>query len=228
LLDRLMKISSISSLLTRQYRMHNAIMDFSNSYFYQNQLEADISVKDAVLDATSDSDMLSRSVELIDTAGCSFDEIQNPETLSLSNPGEADLLFKHLTILLDQYQPNNKYRISIGIISPYKEQVELLSTKLKETDLSARPVSSASVKTIDGFQGEERDIIYISLVRSNSAGEIGFLSDVRRMNVALTRAKKKLVVIMDTSTIGNNPFYKSFIEYCEKNGFYRSAWEFLY
>jgi superfamily I DNA and/or RNA helicase len=89
-------------------------------------------------------------------------------------------------------------------------------------------VSELAVKTIDGFQGEERDVIYISLVRSNENSEIGFLSDIRRMNVALTRAKKKLVVIMDTSTIGNHPFYKSFIEYCEKNGFYKSAWEYNY
>ena len=97
-----------------------------------------------------------------------------------------------------------------------------------EQDFTTKPVGHISVKTIDGFQGEERDIIYISLVRSNSNSEIGFLSDIRRMNVALTRAKKKLVVIMDTSTVGNHPFYKAFIEYCEKNGFYKSAWEFLY
>ena len=84
------------------------------------------------------------------------------------------------------------------------------------------------MKTIDGFQGEERDVIYISLVRSNPNSEIGFLSDIRRMNVALTRAKKKLVVVMDTATIGNHPFYKAFIEYCEKNNFYKSAWDYSY
>ena len=104
----------------------------------------------------------------------------------------------------------------------------MLKEKLAEQDFSNKPISEISVKTIDGFQGEERDVIYISLVRSNSNSEIGFLSDIRRMNVALTRAKKKLVVIMDTSTVGNHPFYKAFIEYCEKNEFYKSAWEFLY
>jgi superfamily I DNA and/or RNA helicase len=228
MLDRLMKVEQISALLTRQYRMHNAIMDFSNSYFYKNQLEADISVKEAVLDINSDADILTQPIELIDTAGCSFDEVQNPETLSLSNPGEAGLLFKHLNILLEQYQRSAKSPISIGIISPYKEQVGLLSEKLKEEEIDSTLIRSISVKTIDGFQGEERDVIYISLVRSNSEGEIGFLSDIRRMNVALTRAKKKLVVIMDTSTIANHPFYKSFTEYCEKNNFYKSAWEFLY
>jgi len=209
--------------------MHNAIMSFSNSYFYKNELEADISVKDAVLDATSDFEILYTPIELVDTAGCSFDESQNPETLSLSNSGEADLLFKHLDMLLENYKTaNSQYKISIGIISPYKEQIELLSEKLKAKDFSDKPVNHISVKTIDGFQGEERDVIYISLVRSNTESEIGFLSDVRRMNVALTRAKKKLIVIMDTSTIGNHPFYKAFIEYCEKNKFYRSAWDFIY
>lgn len=229
MLDRCIKLDGVSSLLTRQYRMHNAIMSFSNSYFYNNELEADITVKEALLDATSDSELLSTPVELIDTAGCSFDEVQNPETLSLCNPGEAELLFKHLNLLLEQYvhsYPDQK--ISVGIISPYKEQIELLTEKLKEHDYSEKPVHHVSVKTIDGFQGEERDVIYISLVRSNTNSEIGFLSDIRRMNVALTRARKKLVVIMDTSTIGNHPFYKSFIEYCEKNNFYKSAWEFLY
>lgn len=228
MLDRLVRLPGVSALLTRQYRMHNAIMDFSNSYFYNNQLEADVSVKDAVLDITSDAEILSRPVELIDTAGCSFDEMQNPETLSLSNPGEAGVLFKHLSALLEQYTQSGKQPVSIGIISPYKEQVELLSEKLKEQDFSSLPVRSIGVKTIDGFQGEERDVIYISLVRSNGGGEIGFLSDIRRMNVALTRARKKLVVIMDTSTIANHPFYKSFTEYCEKNNFYKSAWEFIY
>lgn len=229
MLDRCIKLDSISSLLTRQYRMHSAIMSFSNAYFYNNELEADISVKEILLDATSESTLLSAPVELVDTAGCSFDELQNPETLSLSNAGEADLLFKHMNLLLEQYGYSYaEQKISIGIISPYKEQVELLKQELADQDFAGKPIEHISVKTIDGFQGEERDVIYISLVRSNSSSEIGFLSDIRRMNVALTRAKKKLVVIMDTATVGNHPFYKSFIEYCEKNNFYKSAWEFLY
>lgn len=229
MLDRCIKHSDISTLLTRQYRMHQHIMQFSNHYFYNNELEADATVKETVLSLHEDSDILNSSVELIDTAGCSFDELQNSETLSLSNVGEANLIFKHLELLLQQYQfSEEQQNISIGIISPYKEQIELLKEKLVDFDYSEFPVSELAVKTIDGFQGEERDVIYISLVRSNEHSEIGFLSDIRRMNVALTRAKKKLVVIMDTSTIGNHPFYKSFIEYCEKNNFYKSAWEYNY
>ncbi len=229
MLDRLSKYENVSSLLTRQYRMHQHIMQFSNAYFYNNELEADATVKDTVLSLNEDVEILNVPIELIDTAGCSFDELQNPETLSLSNKGEADLLFKHLELLLQQYQYSGaKEKISVGIISPYKEQIELLKESLLQFDYSNYPVSELAVKTIDGFQGEERDVIYISLVRSNEHSEIGFLSDIRRMNVALTRAKKKLVVIMDTATIGNHPFYKAFVEYCEKNNFYKSAWEYSY
>ena len=104
----------------------------------------------------------------------------------------------------------------------------MLKEKLLTVDVSSFAVNELTVKTIDGFQWEECDVIYISLVRSNPSSEIGFLSDIRRMNVALTRAKKKLVVVMDTATIGNHPFYKSFIEYCETNNFYKSAWEYSY
>jgi superfamily I DNA and/or RNA helicase len=229
MLDRCIKHPDISTLLTRQYRMHQHIMQFSNHYFYNNELEADATVKETVLSLHEECDILNSPVELLDTAGCSFDELQNPETLSLSNVGEANLVFKHMELLLQQYQfGREQQNISIGIISPYKEQIELLKEKLVDFDYSGFPVSELAVKTIDGFQGEERDVIYISLVRSNEHSEIGFLSDIRRMNVALTRAKKKLVVVMDTSTIGNHPFYKSFIEYCEKNNFYKSAWEYNY
>ncbi len=229
MLDRCTKIDAISTLLNRQYRMHQHIMQFSNAYFYNNELEADATVKDTLLSLNEDSDILHIPVELIDTAGCSFDEVQNPETLSLSNKGEADLIFKHLELLLQQYQhAGETTKLDIGIISPYKEQRELLKESLQNFDYSQYLVNELDVKTIDGFQGEERDVIYISLVRSNPNSEIGFLSDIRRMNVALTRAKKKLVVIMDTATIGNHPFYKKFIEYCETNNFYKSAWEYSY
>ncbi len=229
MLDRCTQIDTISTLLNRQYRMHQHIMQFSNAYFYNNALEADATVKDTLLSLNEEIDILHIPVELVDTAGCSFDEIQNLETLSLSNKGEADLIFKHLELLLQQYQHvGETTKLDIGIISPYKEQRELLKENLQSFDYSQYLVNELDVKTIDGFQGEERDVIYISLVRSNPNSEIGFLSDIRRMNVALTRAKKKLVVIMDTATIGNHPFYKKFIDYCETNNFYKSAWEFSY
>jgi superfamily I DNA and/or RNA helicase len=225
LLDRCIKFKDAVSLLTRQYRMNTAIMGFSNNFFYNNELIADESVSAQVL-LNDENSMLSRSIEFIDTAGCNFDEIQNSETLSYFNPKEGDILFKHLQQLLIEYgQQELLPPISIGIISPYKEQREWLKDNIGEVEFDKTKLESLNVKTIDGFQGEERDVIYISLVRSNEKQEIGFLNDLRRMNVAITRAKKKLVVIGDSSTIGASKFYNSFLEYCEKHGAYRTAWE---
>jgi superfamily I DNA and/or RNA helicase len=225
LLDRCIKFKDAVSLLTRQYRMNTAIMGFSNNFFYNNELIADESVSAQVL-LNDENSMLSRSIEFIDTAGCNFDEIQNPETLSYFNPKEGDILFKHLQQLLIEYgQQELLPAISVGLISPYKEQREWLKDNIGEVEFDKTKLESLSVKTIDGFQGEERDVIYISLVRSNEKQEIGFLNDLRRMNVAITRAKKKLVVIGDSSTIGASKFYNSFLEYCEKHGAYRTAWE---
>jgi ATP-dependent RNA/DNA helicase IGHMBP2 len=226
LLDRCIKKKEAVVLLDKQYRMHDAIMAFSNLTFYENKLIADVSVASCKL-INDDNDVVNRTIEFVDTAGCGFSEVQNPESLSYSNKQEGDLLFKHLKIVLESYsQYKEADPISVGIISPYKEQVEWMKEELGNYAIEPEKLLHLSIKTIDGFQGEERDIIYISLVRSNDELEIGFLNDLRRMNVALTRAKKKLVVIGDSATIGSNPYYKQFIEYCEANGFYKSAWEY--
>ncbi|MCW3078559.1 MAG: DNA-binding protein [Bacteroidetes bacterium] len=228
MLDRCIKFENAVSLLNRQYRMSSPIMAFSNNYFYNNELEADDSVKDHALSAEEDESFFTKPIEFIDTAGCSFDEEQNPETLSSFNVNEGILLFKHLQELINWHHTlDYTTSIDIGIISPYKEQINWLKENKINFEFNSEKISEMRVRTIDGFQGEECDIIYISLVRSNPEQQIGFLSDLRRMNVALTRAKKKLVVIGDSATIGSNPFYKSFIEYCEVNGFYRSAWEII-
>ncbi|MDI1356237.1 MAG: AAA domain-containing protein [bacterium] len=225
LLDRCIELKGTMVLLNRQYRMNSVIMGFSNHYFYGNELIADESVATHAL-LNDDGNYLSMAIEFIDTAGCSFDEIQNPETLSYSNPKEGEILFKHLKQLLEDYTTHALLPpIDIGIIAPYKEQREWLKDNLSGLELNSEKLASLSIKTVDGFQGEERDVIYISLVRSNDKHEIGFLSDLRRMNVAITRAKKKLVVIGDSSTLGSSPFYQSFLEYCEKHGLYRTAWE---
>ncbi len=225
-LDKCIVLNQSTVLLNRQYRMSAAIMGFSNAYFYNNELIADESVISQLL-VNDENSNLSKSVEFIDTAGCGFDEIQNIETLSYYNPSEAQIVLKHLRELIENYEGESAYsEIEIGIISPYKEQREWLVDNLDVDTSIQSKIKSIQIKTIDGFQGEERDVIYISLVRSNSKQEIGFLSDLRRMNVAITRAKKKLVVIGDSATIGANPFYQSFLEYCETHGLYRSAWEF--
>jgi ATP-dependent RNA/DNA helicase IGHMBP2 len=222
-----MDIPGISVMLTTQYRMHEWIMNYSNQKFYQNNLKADISVKDRLLSVDPDHYLLNVPVEFIDTAGCGYTEVMNPESLSIANPEEAQLLLKHLKLVLQQYAiAGSDKKITIGVISPYKEQVQYLTTILAEDEELKSYPSAIAVKTVDGFQGQEKDIIYISLVRSNEQGEIGFLNDIRRMNVALTRAKKKLVVIGDSATLGNHPFYKDFLEYTEHIQAYKSAWEY--
>ena len=226
LFERLIKSQpEATALLRTQYRMHENIMQFSNRMFYESKLGSDISVKDNVLSFDEEDDLLHRPMEFIDTAGCGFNEEQNPETLSMSNKEEADLLLKHLGKVIEQY--GNRDPLSIGIIAPYKQQTEYLSQQLEEQSYFKESPHRFSVRTVDGFQGQERDIICISLVRSNDNGEIGFLSDTRRMNVALTRAKRKLLVFGDSATLANHSFYKSFLDYVEEIGAYKSAWEFM-
>jgi len=230
LFERCMHIENVSVMLNTQYRMHENIMNFSNREFYKGELKADVSVKNTVLSFDENEPLLNTPLDFIDTAGCGYTEILNPESLSTANPEEAKLLLDHLKLLIAQYEQSNEHekRISIGIISPYKEQVQHLTMKVAEDEVLKNYASQIAIKTIDGFQGQERDVIYISLVRSNDAMEIGFLSDTRRMNVALTRAKKKLVVIGDSATFGNHPFYKNFLDYVDEIGAHKSAWEFIY
>ncbi len=230
LFEHCMHIEHVSVMLNTQYRMHEHIMNFSNQKFYNAGLIAHESVKNNALSYNDDEFLLSTPVDFIDTAGCGFNEELNLESLSISNPEEAQLLLKHLKLLLQQYFQNNvpDKKLTVGIISPYKEQVQYLTQRVAEDEeLKAFPAHIA-IKTIDGFQGQERDIIYISLVRSNDNREIGFLSDIRRMNVALTRAKKKLVVIGDSATLANHAFYKDFLDYADSINAYKTAWEFNY
>ena len=105
----------------------------------------------------------------------------------------------------------------IAVITPYAAQVRLLRSRL--------PIPGLEIDSVDGFQGREKEAVVISLVRSNSQGEIGFLGDIRRMNVALTRARRKLLVVGDTATLAHHPFYARLIEYVESVGGYRTVWE---
>lgn len=204
------------NLLNTQYRMHQNIMGFSNSQFYNNQLIAADSVKERCLE---DQEPL----VYIDTAGCGFEEKVNPEYLSKFNPDEYNILREHIYQLIDSYAP--EHCPEIAIISPYREQVVYIKKDIEvDEKLKGLPIS---VNTIDAFQGQERAVVYISLVRSNAKSEIGFLGDYRRMNVAMTRAMKKLVVIGDSATIGSHQFFGDFIDYVEKVGVYKSAWEYM-
>ncbi|NRB62942.1 MAG: AAA family ATPase [Saprospiraceae bacterium] len=205
-------------LLRTQYRMNTEIMQFSNKWFYEGQLEAADEVKDGRLKIVDNM-----PVVFIDTAGCGFDEKVHPAYKSRFNPEEAQILCEHLYMLIDHHL--GLPLPSIAIISPYREQVIHLEDK-KAEDPRLQDIS-VTINTIDGFQGQERDVVYISLVRSNGKGDIGFLKDYRRMNVAMTRAKKQLVIVGDSATIGNDPFYKAFLEYSEKWGKYQTAWEYM-
>ncbi len=229
LFEHCMHLDNVSVMLNIQYRMHEHIMNFSNKNFYNNNLIADESVKSTVLSFDKNEILLNTPLDFIDTAGIGYNEIINPESLSIANPEEAQLLIKHLKLLLVQYSQSNKAvnQISVGIISPYKEQVQYLTTQIALDPYFDNYRSQIAIKTVDGFQGQERDVIYISLVRSNDLKEIGFLNDIRRMNVALTRAKKKLVVIGDGATLANHIFYKNFLDYTESIGAYKSVWEFI-
>ncbi len=208
------------NFLNVQYRMNNIIMGFSNQQFYDKKLLADIAVENWKLQLKADHPLV-----YIDTAGCGFEERANPETGSKGNPDEWLLLYEHLAKLLDQFPEGEPP--SIGIISPYREQVEHIKTEFGDFEKLESIKDHITIATIDGFQGQERDIIYISLVRSNSKGEIGFLSDHRRMNVAMTRAKKKLIVIGDSATIGGHSFYADFLTYVEQFGLYETGWDYM-
>lgn len=217
-----------STLLETQYRMHEAIMGFSSREFYQDRLQADPAVAGHTLPGCADTPWLDQPLEFLDTAGCGHEEELNPETRSLSNGGEARLLLEHLQALCAQLRQSgtDPEIFSLGIISPYREQVNLLQGLLNEIP-GLKNIPGFSIDTVDGFQGQERDILYISLVRSNDRGELGFLKDTRRMNVALTRARKKLVVIGDSATLASHTFYRNFLDYCEALQACRSGWEFF-
>lgn len=209
------------SLLRTQYRMHSQIMAFSNAWFYKGQLLADASVAERKLSATAGYD---QPVEFIDTAGCGFEEEKPGEGTSLVNPGEGRILLEYLRQFSFLLPSEAQYEM--GVISPYKAQVEFLREEVKSLG-QLQGIASIDVNTIDSFQGQERDIICLSLVRSNDRNEIGFLSDYRRMNVAMTRAKMKLVMIGDSATIGGTKFYGDVIKHAEDVGGYKSAWEYM-
>lgn len=207
-----------TSLLTVQYRMNRHIMQFSNDWFYEGKLVAAERNADHSLEMD-----LPAPVIFIDTAGTGFEEHFNEKSHSRYNPDEFQLLCEHLIQLVQAYK--DKTLPSFALISPYKEQVlHMQNTAAADPFLKDVPLD---INTIDGFQGQERDVIYISLVRSNPKCEIGFLSDYRRMNVAMTRARKLLVIVGDSATVGADPFYEKILEYCEKHGGYQTAWEYM-
>lgn len=212
-----LQCGDISRRLERQYRMHEAIMEFSSREFYEGSLQADDSVRQRILaelPGIVESELTREPIHFFDTAGAGWDEELEPDGESRRNPEEAAFVVQRVEDLLDAGLPAR----DLGVITPYAAQVRLLRSLLT--------VEGLEIDSVDGFQGREKEAIVISLVRSNRQGEIGFLGDVRRMNVALTRAKRKLIVIGDSATLGADDFYVRLLEYFETIGAYHTIWEY--
>lgn len=207
-----------SALLNTQYRMNQLLMEFPNSEFYNSKLDSAETVKDIVITDIIEENKLSETEKVkiedqllsdkqplifVDTSKIDKNgEKKLKDSKSIINLAEAETTLE----IVDFYQKLGIDDKDIGIISPYADQVSLLKNK---TDIE--------VKTVDGFQGREKEIIIISTVRSNDKGKIGFLSDLRRLNVALTRAKRKLIIIGNKETLKTNPTYERLIEYANEN-----------
>ena len=200
---------SVVSLLKVQYRMNEAIMRFSSSWFYDGELEAAPEVRHrGILDWDT-------PITWIDTSDKELKEEFVGETYGRINKGEADLLLSELEAYIDRIGGHRilEERIDFGIISPYKAQVHYLRSRIKAS-AALRPYRSLfTVNTVDGFQGQERDVVFISLVRANDEGQIGFLGDLRRMNVAITRARMKLIILGEAQTLARHAFYKKLLAY---------------
>jgi superfamily I DNA and/or RNA helicase len=185
--------------LDTQYRMQPVIAGFSNAYFYDNKLKH------------AKANNAEPAMLFFDTAGTGFEETQQEDSGSKWNQGEAECIEK--IVQHPDFESSNWV-----LISPYQGQVAHLKSLLGD---------GIRISTIDSFQGQEADGVIISLVRSNAQQEIGFLRDYRRLNVALTRAQNRLIVVGDSATIGADEFYAKFLDYCESNNCYRSAFELL-
>lgn len=197
------------TLLKMQYRMNEQIMKFSSEWFYHGMVESAPTVSHrGILDY--DTPMM-----WIDTAECNGKEEFVGENFGRINRAEAELTLQTLQQYLEKIGKQRilEESIDVGIISPYRAQVQLLRKELRKREFFRPYRHLLTVNTVDGFQGQERDIILISLVRSNDGGDIGFLRDLRRMNVAITRARMKLIILGSSETMTSHPFYKKLYEY---------------
>ena len=192
-----------SQLLNIHYRMNSLLMQFPNSEFYNNNLKSDSSVDDIDINDIINSDDKEDAMLFIDTSNIDdIGEKHLKDSKSIINQLEADIAVK----FANDYLKLGLEETDIGIISPYADQVKIIQDR-----------TPVEVKTVDGFQGREKEIIIISTVRSNEDGNIGFLRDLRRLNVAITRAKRKLIIIGNINTLKTNPTYARLIEFAKDN-----------
>ena len=210
LFERLAEAYGEAAMVTllEQRRMNEAIMRFPSRAMYRGRLRAHPSVTGWKIDE--------EPFLFVDTAGTGFEEGTPEGSDSRHNEGEAALVAREVErVLALGVTPGD-----VAVISPYDAQVQ----RLRQV-LTARVEEGLEVDSVDGFQGREKEAVVVSLVRSNDLGEVGFLSDVRRMNVAITRARKKLVVVGDSATVARHPFYEAFVRHAQETGAWRSAWE---
>jgi len=201
ILEQLLKNNHPTYFLDTQYRMTSTIAQYSNNYFYKGLLKSE--------KAELDNE---QSIYFYDTAGADFTEAFHDQSMSIYNESELDFVAK----IVKEHQLD---LTKTAFITPYSGQLQLAKNNLE---------NFVRVSTIDSFQGQEEENVIISLVRSNTENQIGFLADYRRMNVALTRAKKRLFIIGDSATLGNDTFYSGLINFVESIEGYHSVWELMY
>ncbi|GBN17704.1 DNA-binding protein SMUBP-2 [Araneus ventricosus] len=221
LMERSLKLhgDGIKKMLTTQYRMNQIIMQWPSEKLYGNKLQAHESVRLHLLTdipGIENNDDTTIPLLLIDTAGCGLHELQADDDESKGNEGEADLVAVHINSLVK----SGLNPADIAVITPYNLQVDLIKSRLSDK------YPKLEIKSVDGFQGREKEAIVLSLVRSNDIGEVGFLAEDRRINVAITRAKRHLAVICDSKTVSHHEFLKSFLNYCEEKGEVRTAFQY--
>ena len=208
------------SLLEVQYRMNDEIMQFSSDYFYHGKMTSAPEVAHRLIHE-GDAPILwfdTSTIQLGEDERYDFREQFVGETFGRINKGEANLTLSLLQIYFQRIGKQRILddRIDVGIISPYRAQVQYLRRLIKKRAFFKPFRHLISVNTVDGFQGQERDVILISLVRANDTGQIGFLRDLRRMNVAITRARMKLFILGDAPTMTRHPFYRQLYEYIQQ------------
>uniref|UniRef100_A0A8C7SCN5 DNA-binding protein SMUBP-2 n=1 Tax=Oncorhynchus mykiss TaxID=8022 RepID=A0A8C7SCN5_ONCMY len=211
---------SVVRMLTVQYRMNSNIMTWASEQMYQGQLVAHSSVEKHLLKdlpGVASVEETSTPLLLIDTAGCGLSEMEVADEQSKGNQGEVDIVELHIKALTEAgVKPKD-----IAVIAPYNLQVDLLRQRL-----SARH-PDLEIKSVDGFQGREKEAVVLTLVRSNRKGEIGFLAEDRRINVAVTRARRHLALVCDTQTVQTHGFLKTLIDHMTQHGDVRTAFEYL-
>uniref|UniRef100_A0A8C9UCQ2 DNA-binding protein SMUBP-2 n=1 Tax=Serinus canaria TaxID=9135 RepID=A0A8C9UCQ2_SERCA len=207
-------------MLTVQYRMHRHIMEWASSELYGGRLSAHPSVAQHLLrdlPGVSDTEETSIPLLLIDTAGCGLFELEVEDEQSKGNPGEVQLVGMHVQALVDAGVKAK----DIAVVAPYNLQVDMLRQHLCHSH------PELEIKSVDGFQGREKEAVILSFVRSNRKGEVGFLAEERRINVAVTRARRQVAVVCDSHTVGSRPFLRRLLDHLAQHGLLRSAFEYL-